>query len=201
MPETVFVIANGSEILGQIEDRKDGIEYLRENYSNDCFNCDNYYPKCQGLLEEFVQKENKKFRIIEIRSNNMDILPMIKKASVKEMKRVPKPSKPEKNTACTPTRTRLITGKKTPPIPASQVKEGTVKRGNDGNTWISKKKGDGFKWIKYYEETHDGLERKRKAPKGKAKEFKVGTVKTGEDGKKWIVKKVKDNKYKWVRNN
>ena len=64
--------------------------------------------------------------------------------SIADRSRIPKPVKVQKNTACTPTRTRLVTGKKTPPIPASQLAEGTIKIGNDGNAWINKKKGDGF---------------------------------------------------------
>ena len=116
-----------------------------------------------------------------------------------EPKRIPKPSRPVVNKALTPTRTRLITGNKTPPIPASELPEGTVKRGNDGTNWINKKKGSGYKWVRYYEETHDGLERKRKAPKRRAKEFKEGTVLKGEDGNDWMVKKIAGNRFRWVR--
>ena len=67
--------------------------------------------------------------------------------------------------------------------------------------WVNKKKNGTHRWIRYIEETHDGLERKRKAPNAKAREFKVGTVMTGEDGREWIVKKVKDKNFRWVRYN
>ena len=126
---------------------------------------------------------------------------MLEEADVEREVRIPKPMKPVKNVATTPTRTRLVTGKKTPPIPASQIPEGTVKIGNDGNAWINKKKGGSYKWVRHYDETHDGLERKRKAPKEKAREFKEGTIMRGEDGREWMVKKMRGGKFKWVRNN
>jgi hypothetical protein len=202
MTQLVFVVAHGSTILGQSETRDDGIGYLKETYGEEKFVPDNYFPKCQGLLEEFNYDDNeKKFRLIEVRDNGIDLKSLLHQASKKKITRIPKPSKPVRNEACTPMRTRLVTGKKTPPIPASRLPEGTVKLGNDGTTWINKKKGGSFKWVKYYEETHEGLERKRKAPKDKAKEFKVGTVMKGEDGKEWMVKKMKGDKFKWVRNN
>ena len=202
MTGTIFVVAEGSNILGQAKTREDGIGYLRETYGEDKFNPENYFPKCQGLLEEFDHGEGqKKFRLIEVREGDIDLMSLLQESSKRKVVRIPKPVKVQRNTACTPTRTRLVTGKKTPPIPASQIAEGTIKIGNDGNAWINKKKGDGFKWVRHYDETHDGLERKRKAPKTKAREFRVGTTMMGEDGKEWIVKKMKGNKFKWVRNN
>ena len=202
MSKIVFVVAQGSTILGQSESREDGIGYLRETYGEEKFNPENYFPKCQGMLDEFCYDDNeKKFRLIEVREGGVDLKSLLEEASKRKITRIPKPVKPMKNTACTPTRTRLVTGKKTPPIPASRLPEGTVKVGNDGSTWINKRKGDTYRWVKYYEETHDGLERKRKAPKAKAKEFKVGTIMKGEDGREWMVKKMKGDKFKWVRNN
>ena len=198
----VFVVADGSSILGQSETRDDGIGYLMETYGEDKFVPENYFPKCQGMLDEFCYDENKKkFRLIEVRDGGIDLMKLLEEASKHKSIRIPKPTKQVRNTACTPTRTRLVTGKKTPPIPASQIPEGTVKMGNDGNAWINKKKGDVYKWVRHYDETHDGLERKRKAPKEKAREFKEGTVMNGEDGREWVVKKMKGGKFKWVRNN
>jgi len=110
--------------------------------------------------------------------------------------------KKEKLIACTPTRTRLVTGKKTPPLKAASVKEGTVKKGQGGTLWISTIKNGKYKWVQYFEETHEGKERKttkRKAPSGKAKEFKEGTVMEGEDGNEWIVKKSKTGTFRWVK--
>ena len=202
MTGTVFVVAEGSNILGQAKTREDGIGYLRETYGEEKFSANNYHPKCQGLLEEFDLGEGqKKFRLIEVRDKGVDLIELLRESSKQKIIRIPKPVKVQRNAACTPTRTRLVTGKKTPPIPASQLAEGTIKIGNDGNAWINKKKGDGFKWVRHYDETHDGLERKRKAPKAKAREFRAGTTMMGEDGKEWIVKKMKGNKFKWVRNN
>lgn len=202
MTDIIFVVAEGSNILGQAKTREDGIGYLKETYGDEKFTAENYFPKCQGLLDEFNYDDNsKKFRLIEVREKGVNLENLLEESSKRRVTRIPKPVKVQKNTACTPTRTRLVTGKKTPPIPASQLVEGTIKIGNDGNAWINKKKGDGFKWVRHYDETHDGLERKRKAPKAKAREFKVGTTMIGEDGKEWIVKKMKGNKFKWVRNN
>ena len=198
--ESVFIVACGSEILGQTDKKEDAIEYLQETYGDDCVNCDKYEPRCQGLLEEW-RGDQHKLRIITINPGEFDMVKLLEHVDHKEEPRIPKPIKPVRNTACTPTRTRLVTGKKTPPIPASGLPEGTIKLGNDGKQWINKKKGNTFKWIRYYEETHEGLERKRKAPKERAKQFKEGTVKTGEDGRDWIVKKVKENKFRWVRYN
>lgn len=202
MKDSVFVVAVGSDILGQSLSREDGIGYLKENYGEEKFTWENYHPKCQGLLEEFHTGEGeKKIRLIEVMEGGVNLEKLLRQASERKAVRIPKPVKPEKNMPCTPTRTRLVTGKKTPPIPASQLPEGTVKLGNDGSTWINKKKGNDFKWVRYYEETHDGLQRKRKAPRAKAKEFREGTVMKGEDQREWIVKKTNGGKFKWVRNN
>ena len=198
--ETVFIVACGSEILGQTDNKEDAMEYLKETYGDNCLKCEGYQPKCQGLLEEW-KGDKQKLRIITIYPGNMDIVKLLEEADVKREVRIPKPAKPVKNIATTPTRTRLVTGKKTPPIPASEIPEGTIKLGNDGKQWINKKKGNGFKWVRYYEETHDGLERKRKAPMQRAKQFKEGTIKKGEDGRDWLVKKVTGNKFRWVRYN
>jgi len=197
MSSHVFIVAYGKDILGQAETRDDAMEYLVENYGENTISPDNYYPKCQGMMEEWKCGE-KSARIIMMRHDPINVSEIIKGIE-DEPKRIPKPMRPVVNKALTPTRTRLITGNKTPPIPASELPEGTVKRGNDGTNWINKRKGAGYKWVRYYEETHDGLERKRKAPKSRAREFKEGTVMKGEDGNDWMVKKIAGNRFRWVR--
>ena len=201
MSKYLYVVAHGKEILGQTEERSDAIQYIKETYGDQTVRGDNYEPRCQGQLEEWIQDNGVRIRVIMINPEKFDLMRVLKEADVEREVRIPKPSKPVKNVACTPTRTRLVTGKKTPPVPASGLPEGTIKKGNDGENWVNKKKNGTFRWVRYYEETHDGLERKRKAPKQKAKEFKVGTVMTGEDGREWAVKKTKDNKFRWVRYN
>ena len=197
----LFIVAKGKEILGQAESREDALGYIQETYGEDAIKAQNYEPRCQGQLEEWTQGEGDKIRVIMVCKENPSMIKMLEQADVEREVRIPKPMKPVKNVATTPTRTRLVTGKKTPPIPASELPEGTIKRGNDGENWINKKKNGTHRWIRYIEETHDGLERKRKAPNAKAREFKVGTVMTGEDGREWIVKKVKDKNFRWVRYN
>ena len=74
MTGTIFVVAEGSNILGQAKTREDGIGYLRETYGDDKFNPENYFPKCQGLLEEFDHGEGqKKFRLIEVREKGINL--------------------------------------------------------------------------------------------------------------------------------
>lgn len=197
----IYIVAKGKEILGQAESREDAIGYIEETYGEASVKADRYEPRCQGQLEEWRQGEGDKIRVIMVCQKTPSMIDLLNKADVSREVRIPKPMKPVKNVATTPTRTRLVTGKKTPPIPASELPEGTVKRGNDGENWINKEKNGTFRWVRYIEETHDGLERKRKAPNAKAKEFKEGTVMKGGDGRDWIVKKAKNNSYRWVRYN
>ena len=78
----VFVVADGSSILGQSETRDDGIGYLMETYGEDKFVPENYFPKCQGMLDEFSYDENqKKFRLIEVREGSIDLMSLLEEAS------------------------------------------------------------------------------------------------------------------------
>jgi len=201
----VFIVACGNEKIGEYETKEECIIFLKKSFGDRMIKPDNYHSSCQGMLEEWRNSDIPGFPVVRIleleakKSSITDLLKVADKNKVEEV-RVPKPVKKVRITACTPTRTRLVTNKKTPPIPASEVEEGTIKEGNDSALYISKKLKDGSsRWTRYYEETHDGLERKRKAPKGKAKEYKEGTVMKGEDGKKWRVKQVKKGVFKWVR--
>ena len=89
MGKIVFVVAHGSTILGQSETRDDGIGYLKETYGEEKFVPDNYFPKCQGLLEEFNYDDNeKKFRLIEVRDNGIDLKSLLRQASKKKITRI-----------------------------------------------------------------------------------------------------------------
>ncbi len=197
----LYIVAKGKEILGQAESRQDALGYIQETYGEESVKASNYEPRCQGQLEEWRHEDGDKIRVIMVCKETPSLVNMLEAADVEREVRIPKPMKPVKNTATTPTRTRLVTGKKTPPIPASELPEGTIKRGNDGETWINKTKNGTYRWNRYIEEKTDGLERKGKAPNAKAREIKVGTVMTGEDGREWIVKKVRDKNFRWVRYN
>lgn len=201
MCDRTFVIVFGDEILGKTDDYNQAYDYLIESFGEKAINLDNYNVYCQGLLEEWIYYDNPKVRIIDHSKKNIDPLQLIENIK-EEVTRIPKPVKVEKNLPTTPTRTRLVTNTKSPPVNASKLKEGTIKKGNDGSMWINKKfKNGSFKWVRYYEETHEGLERKRKAPSHKAKEYKVGTIMTGVDGNQWIVKRVREGVFKWVKHN
>ena len=203
MCERVFVIAFGQEILGRTDNFEEAYSYIKESFGEKAINIENFNTFGQGAMDEWIYYDNPKIRIINLRKKIIDPLELLEEVEDSdEVVRIPKPIKPVKNIPTTPMRTRLITNKKSPPIDASKLKEGSVRKGEDGTSWTNKKLKNGkFKWVKYYEETHDGLERKRKAPVLRAKEYKEGTVMKGSDGNDWIVKKVRENVFKWVKHN
>ena len=83
MTQLVFVVAEGSTILGQSESREDGIGYLKETYGEEKFHPENYFPKCQGMLDEFCYDEGeKRFRLIEVKLESKMSLIMVGSAAV-----------------------------------------------------------------------------------------------------------------------
>ena len=202
MIERVFVIAFGNEILGKTETWDEAYIYLIKSFGEKAIAIENYNSFGQGKLDEWSYFDNPKIRIINLPKKELDPCQVLEDVEEENSIRVPNPVNPIKCKVTTPTRTRLIIGGKTPMADATKLKEGTVRKGNDGTLWTNKKSKTGKgKWVKYYEETHEGLERKRKSPKLRAKEYDEGTVMEGNDGNKWIVKKVKDNVFKWVKYN
>ena len=203
MCERVFVIAFGQEILGRTNSYEEAYSYITESFGEKAINVNNFNTFGQGAMDEWVYYDNPKIRVIDLGKDKIDPVKLLEGIDEEDdTVRVPKPVKPVKNIPTTPLRTRLITNKKTPPVDASKLKEGSIRKGADGTTWTNKKlKNGSFKWVKYYEETHEGLDRKRKAPALRAKEYEEGTVMKGADGNEWIVKKVKGNVFKWVKHN
>lgn len=207
MIERVFVIAFGNEILGKTPTWDEAYIYLTKSFGEKAINIDNYNCFGQGKLDEWTYFDNPKIRIINLPKGEVEVEKILEdlddNKSKNETIRLPSPEKPIRCNVTTPTRTRLkVKNTKNPLADASKLKEGTIKKSSDGTKWIVKRmKNGGAKWTRYYEETHDGLERKRKSPKLKAKEYEEGTVMDGEDGNRWIVKKVKDNTFKWVKYN
>jgi hypothetical protein len=204
MYEKTFIISFGDEVLGKTNNWKDAYNYVLEGFGEKAININNFETFCQGKLNTWTYFSNPVIRIIDI--SKVNVLELIKETISEEEKenktprRIPKPVKPDKNTVTTPTRTRLITGKKTPLVDASKLPEGTKRKGLDGFKYIVKNKNGKNKWVKHSVATHSiPTNSNRKSPASKAKEYKDGTVMKGEDGNMWEVKKINSNTYKWIK--
>ena len=106
----LYIVAKGKEILGQAESRQDALGYIQETYGEKSVKASNYEPRCQGQLEEWRHEDGDKIRVIMVCKETPSLVNMLESADVEREVRIPKPMKPVKNTATTPTRTRLVTG-------------------------------------------------------------------------------------------
>ena len=104
----LYIVAKGKEILGQAESREDALGYIHETYGEESLKASNYEPRCQGQLEEWKYGDSEKIRVIMVCKETPSITDMLETADVEREVRIPKPMKPVKNTATTPTRTRLV---------------------------------------------------------------------------------------------
>lgn len=203
-----FHVSFGDEVLGKTNNYEEAYKYILEGFGEKAINMNNYETFCQGKLNTWKYYSNPVIRIIDIsKVNVLDLInqTLNEKENINKQtkkKNLPKPVKPDKNSVTTPTRTRLKGDKKTPLMEASKFKEGTVRKGSDGNKYIVKNKNGNFKWVKYIKETHTiPTNSNRKSPLQKAKEYKEGTKMKGQDGNTWVVKKVNDHSYKWIKTN